>query len=545
MLERVFDHNQVMASAAAVAALEADCPWVKDDFRADLARLAGSTAAAARSYASDVRVLARLAAQVPRCPFDETGSSPWTSFRREVALARKMSDQAAGKLIRHALRLTAVLPRTLALLEQGVLTVPRADAFLTELDHVGDHLAALLDAELADKVALLPKWRIELETRQAALRLDPDVVAQRTADKNADRGVEFHPNTDDQAWISLTGPAVPLTRWYATLDGKARALKAAGDPRTLDALRFDLATSTYPCDTHTPADPTRPAVPAPRTAAHADPAPPGTQPIATTPGLRPAFVEAAPVDCRMSRPAQARITVPVETSLGLSNEPGWLDGYGWISAPTSRQLLLDAELRRVCVKAGTGELVDLAPSDLRPPPTPAGLRDSLLTMILADLECDDVGWREEPRHDPSDRLRDYVRLRDRFCDGPTGARVAAARADLDHDDPWPQGPTAAWNLAARGRRTHQHKHHGWTPLRTPTSTLWLSPAGQLVEVPRHTTAPPGIDHPDGAVLPDPDELHLLDQLQLTASDDSRPWLPSTERDRTPWTILEGSDPAPF
>ena len=248
----------------------------------------------------------------------------------------------------------------------------------------------------------------------------------------------------------------------------------------------------------------------------------------------------------MSRPVQAHIGVPVETALGLSNDPAWMDGYGWLSAPTSRQLLLDAELRRVCVQAGTGQLVDLSDRDLRPPPTPTGLRNSLLTMILADLECDDVGWREEPRHDPSDRLRDYIRLRDRFCDGPTSARVTATRADLDHDDPWPAGPTAAWNLTARGRRTHQHKHHGWTPLRTPTSTLWLSPAGQLVEVPRHTTPPPGIDtRPHDARLPDPDELHLLDQLQLTTSNDSPPWLPTTERDRTQWQILDGSEPPPF
>ncbi len=106
---------------------------------------------------------------------------------------------------------------------------------------------------------LLPTWRIEDEVRKAALRLDPDSAAQRTAAKNAGRGVELHPTHDDQAWVGLSGPAVPLTRWYTTLDAKARALKAAGDPRTLDALRFDLATSTYPCDTHSPADPTAPA----------------------------------------------------------------------------------------------------------------------------------------------------------------------------------------------------------------------------------------------------------------------------------------------
>ena len=524
-----------MASAS-VEELERACPWLKDDFRADLQQLADGTATVARLFAADARIVARLAAQVPRCGFDQTGSTAWTSFRHEVALARKLSDRAAGILIRHAVRLTTTLPLALALLEQGVLTVPRATAYLTELDSVSDELAERIDAELADKVALLPTWRIEQEVRKAALRLAPEAAAQRTADKNAGRSVELHPTPDDQAWINLTGPAVPLNRWYTTLDTKARALKAAGDPRTLDALRFDLATSTYPCDTHSPTDPTAPA---------ADDNPAHDNPAAA--GLRPGFVEPAPVDCRLSRPVQAHIIVPVETALGLSNEPAWLDGYGWISAPTSRQLLLDAELRRACVQTGTGQLVDLTAHDVRPPGTPQGLRNSLLTMILGDLECNDTGWRTEPRHDPSDRLRAFVQLRDRFCDGPTGAHVSSRHTDLDHNTPWPTGPTAAWNLTARGRRTHQHKHNGWTPLRTPTSTLWLSPAGQLVEVPRHTTPPPGTDTDTAspAVLPDPDELHLLDQLQLTTTTKTPPWLPTDEHDHTTWTMLDSSDPAPF
>ena len=97
-----------MASAAALAELEESCPWEKASFRADLALLSDSTATVARLYAADARVVARLAAQVPRCPFDETGSTPWTSFQREIALARKLTDRAAGALVRHAVRLVAV-----------------------------------------------------------------------------------------------------------------------------------------------------------------------------------------------------------------------------------------------------------------------------------------------------------------------------------------------------------------------------------------------------------------------------------------------------
>ena len=263
-------------------------------------------------------------------------------------------------------------------------------------------------------------------------------------------------------------------------------------------------------------------------------------------GLRPSFVEAASTDCRRSRPVQASIVVPVETALGLSNEPGWLAGYGFVSAPTCRLLLVDAQLRRVCAQAGTGQVVDLADRAFRPPPSPAGVRAALLDLVLADVTLSGIADRVEPDHDPSASLRELVELRDRGDDGPTGTRTPAVGCHLDHTVPYPHGPTAAWNLAVRGRRTHQLKHYGWIPLRTPTTTIWTSPAGQLIEVPRHTTPPPGID-PDQhgqvqASLPDPDELDLLDRAQLEApTDDHPPWLPDSERDTTTWTWLGSND----
>lgn len=108
-------------------------------------------------------------------------------------------------------------------------------------------------------------------------------------------------------------------------------------------------------------------------------------------------------------------------------------------------------------------------------------------------------------------------------------RVTAGRCHLDHDTPYPHGPTAAWNLRARAERTHQRKHYGWTPLPTPTSTLWFSPAGQAVEVLHHSTPAPGVDA--DAVLPEADDLAALDAHQLTAPDEGLrpPWLPAGEK----------------
>jgi hypothetical protein len=242
-----------MARPEDIAALEALTPWDQPAFRAGLAQLSASTAAAARQYAADARVLAALAAQVPRCAGDETGASPWTSFRREVAVARQVSDQAAAAELRTALRLTGVLACTLALLEAGRITVSRARTLAEQLEPHDDTVAAAVDAELAERAAVLAPWRIKDAVRRAVLRHDPDAAAVRAAAATAARDVRLVPADDGQATVVLTGPAVPLTRWYATLDRRARALRTAGDPRTLAALRFDLAVSRFPCTTHSPA----------------------------------------------------------------------------------------------------------------------------------------------------------------------------------------------------------------------------------------------------------------------------------------------------
>ena len=85
--------------------------------------LSGSVAEQARRFAADMVVLAELTAMVPRCPFDESGATPWTSFRREVAVARKVSDRTAAADIRAAVALTT---RTSRCASTPILTATRS-----------------------------------------------------------------------------------------------------------------------------------------------------------------------------------------------------------------------------------------------------------------------------------------------------------------------------------------------------------------------------------------------------------------------------------
>jgi hypothetical protein len=488
--------------AGSVLVLDDFSVFEEPSFRAELAGLVESTREASRRYAADAELIARLAARVPRRAGDERGGTPWTSFLREVAVARRCSDLAASAEVRRAVRLVACHPRALELLWAGELPVARVQALVDALELARPADAREVEADLAQRACALPPWRIRQAATKALLALDADAAAAREAHAARARAVRLSALPDGQAEIAVTGPAVPVVSWFDALTRQARALQAAGDPRGLDALRFDLALGQPTA----PAAPTSAGDPA-AAAAPADPAHAAVPADLAGPG--------GISDRRRRRPVQVIVQVPVTTALGLSNEPGWLDGYGWISAPQCRTLLPTAELRQACVDEH-GQLVDLADRPVRPAPTPEAVRDALLTMATDPVPLSDTATDEQPQHDPTPQLARYVQLSDQFCDGPTGTRILAQRCDLDHDRPWPTGPTAAWNLIVRSRRTHALKHRGWTPLRTPDSTLWISPAGQTVLTPRHLHPPPEL-HPT-ARPPDPAALHQLD-TELTRQPD--------------------------
>jgi hypothetical protein len=103
---------------------------------------------------------------------------------------------------------------------------------------------------------------------------------------------------------------------------------------------------------------------------------------------------------------------------------------------------------------------------------------------IAVTDCDHR--RETGAHDPSDRLRHLVEIRDGECTWPP-CRRAARRCDFEHAIPWEQGgKTCACNAGPRCRHHHQQKQApGWRlEQHLPGYHTWTTPSGR-----QYTTGP--------------------------------------------------------
>jgi hypothetical protein len=238
-------------------------------------------------------------------------------------------------------------------------------------------------------------------TREAA-RLDADFLAERAADAQSGRRVSYDSHPDGMTSFSVHTNAIHAAAAYGNVDEAARAARRAGDPRTLDQLRADIAVGRL------------------------------TEGAYGTLVVRPGAASGAS-DLELARPdgPLVHLTVAATTMLGLDDEPATLHGpRGPVPMPAAlaRELAhrRGARWRRLLYDPADGVATDLSRA-YRPPP----------------------------------RMDEFVRARDghqtRF---PTSG---ATRLELDHvreyahAAPASGGQTTAANLASVGKRDHQLK----------------------------------------------------------------------------------------
>lgn len=426
----------------------------------------------------------------------------------ELAGTLRCGQVAAGHRLAEAQRLVQVLPHTLRALEAGDLYLPQARLVLELTRPCSDPVAAAVDERLhrgPDGPVDLSAWsarRLRERLRRLVLRtqaeLEPEQVAEAERTAREGRRVSVRPEPDGMGSLWALLPAEQLRAFTAGLDELHRrqlaADRDAGVERTADQRRADVLARL------------------PALALHAlDGTSPGTAPGGT------AFAATVVLN----------VHVPVATVLGLADAPAVLDGHGPISAEHVRRLLPSARLRRVLVDEDTGEPLHVQ-ARLHPPvpartggdasgsmaPAPAGTGAAAESKGTATSSSAAAGSADrarllgllpggpvlisdapEPQYEPSAGLARLVRLRDPICTGP-GCSVSSGRSDLDHEVPWPYGPTSAGNLRPRSRRCHRAKTFSWTVAREPDGThRWTGPSGRRYAVPPSWSPPPQVRDP--------------------------------------------------
>lgn len=448
-----------------------------DDSSAQQALLEGCVdglRAEAQTLAARVRALVELTG-LSESPH-EPGERRFLEL--EVAGSFSVGQVTAGRWLTEADRFTCALPLTLGLLETGALLAHQAAVLLHATSHCPVEIAQQVEAEVlpggaglcpADLRRLVDRAVLRIESEQA----DAAAAERRHAEAAAERRTFTRPEPDGMGLAGAVLPAEQLRAWALGLDlleqQERVSDRQAGVERTADQRRADLFA----------------ALPAMLLDARA----------------QLASVGLAPTSSRAKAPAVVlNVHVPVSTVLELSREPGTLDGYGPISAEHVR-LLRPTSFRRVMVEAISGRPIAVDDRATTFETDPELARDQIRDLLRPDVVTDTA----EPGHDPSARLARLVDVRDVRCCAPG---CGSTRNHRDHLVPWPEGPTAAWNLGPLSARCHAAKHHGWTLVRHPDgSTTWTSPLARTYTRPSPHVPPPRVDlYADSPSLRRPPEV---------------------------------------
>jgi hypothetical protein len=339
----------------------------------------------------------------------------WEQVAAEVAAAQRISRGRAAGQLRYGLALAERLPKLGALFAAGDVDfrVISAVVFRTEI-MIDDDAVTRLDGWLARNAERWSRWshnKIVEIVDYWIQRLEPTAVrVAREADEN--RRIGISPQDSGMAEI-----------W--------------GDVRAPDALAFDrrldeLAATVCPADPRTKAQRRADALSALAARATAMACACGSPDC-------PAAKDGATVGDVI-----IHVFADAATISGDSAAPGYVPGFGGLSAEAVRQIATSAKLRPV----------------VHP-------RDSAA----------------EPRYRPSAALADFIRCRDLTCRFP-GCDRPAEYADIDHTVPWPLGPTHPSNLKLLCRTHHLLKTfysgpNGWRDRQEPDGTvIWTAPTGQ-------------------------------------------------------------------
>jgi hypothetical protein len=457
-------------------------------------------------------------------------SGDWRPFDHvddEVAVALTMTRRGAARLLDLALSLDR-LPLTRAALAAGLIDERRAEVIAEEVAELDDEHAAAVEKLIIGRAPKLTSGQLRALVRRAVLSADPKAAQRRKEKALKDARVEMFPETSGTA--ALAGRDLPSAGVLAAdkhLTALAQAMKAAGQPGTLDILRawaYLHLLSGKPAATLIPATGTSgDGTPATGAPGDGTPAAGGEPPLGRGPQEAPSCPDAGthfpaasgagapggPVTAELR--GTVNLTMPLSAWLGWTQLPGDVPGYGPVDAEDSRTLadllahrpanqwcvtLTDPDghpVAHACARHGPPgsppASLDPGPAGPAPGPGPPNtpVPGWLRGLTFATLETSDCTHPRQSRgYQPSRTLRHLIQVRNPTCTGP-GCRRAATRCDLDHVTPYDQGgKTCECNLHPACRHDHHTKQTpGWTiTCHQPGTLTWTTPGHRS-----HTTTP--------------------------------------------------------
>jgi Domain of unknown function (DUF222)/HNH endonuclease len=433
-------------------------------------------------------------------------SGDWRPFDHvddEVAVALTVTRRSAARLLDLALGLDR-LPLTRAALAAGLIDERRAEVIAEEVAGLDDEHAAAVEKLIIGRAPKLTSGQLRALVRRAVLAADPKAARRRKEKALQDARVEMFPETSGTA--ALAGRDLPPAGVLAAdkhLTALAQAMKAAGQPGTLDILR---ARAYLHLLSGQPASALLPASATPADAGDGPlrgGAPDGT---VTSPGAGTGFSPAAGpwapgIPSTAGLRGTVNLTMPLSTWLGWTQSPGDVPGYGPVDAEDSRTvaaLLARSRGNRWCVTLTDSGGRPVAHACARHGPPVPGQRasraspatpvpDWLRGLTFTTLQTGDCTHpRQSGGYQPSPSLRHLIQVRNPTCTGP-GCRRPATRCDLDHVIPYDRGGrTCECNVHPACRHDHRTKQApGWTVTQSQPGTLtWTTPGNRT-----HTSTP--------------------------------------------------------
>ncbi len=405
---------------------------------------AWAEAGAARAAAA----LSRRAVMNPAWPPLAGQVSVPDATAEELAPALGCSRRAARRLVTDGRAFEGGLAATGEALARGAIDVPRARVLVDALADQPVEVAWVVQDAVLPQAPGRTCSQLSRDVARALIVADPAGATERCRAAAERRRVDRpKPLADGMAGWWAVLPAAEAVRMDTALDALARSGRAAGDCRTMDQLRADLLAdlvlgriaccgASRACDGSRGGDDSHGGDSCTYVDSRAGESCEGDG------SHRPR---------RASARARIDVLVPWEVLAGLSEEPGFLAGYGPIPAPVARDLAADATWRRILTDPPSGAVLDVGRTRYRPPAA----------------------------------LAEHVRARDRWCVRP-GCSARADACDLDHTAEWDrdEGPTAHDNLGPLCRRDHQVKTHGGARLRqvAPGVFEWTTPLGRTYRV---------------------------------------------------------------